>query len=165
MNYRAVNIKPRPSTRPITPYNQNFDSKINPLFGLTLVKNFKTDGTKEALDALYEDFVPRETGILKTIDLQNQIADSLSNPAAYLLEKNKDLEKIGKELANVYKKAFGKVYNKGKTLEEAKKYALNYTKTFEKIKLEKHAQDFPPELVQDAVDKLRIRNSQGGLVF
>jgi hypothetical protein len=162
MNYSKINIEPRSSTRPIIPPRPNVNEKVT-MFGIVIGDRNK--GTRKALDALYADFVPREVGLLKTIDLLNKNTDSLSNPAAYLLEKNQDIENIGKELAEVYKKAYTKKYNTGATMEVSKNYAQKYTDEFKKIRYEKHNQDFPPKFVEEAINKLRLRNSQGGLVF
>lgn len=163
MDYSVLNIIPRPSTRPIA-YQKKPNTRLT-LFGNMPINRYRAAGTQQALDALYEDFVPREVGLLRTIDLQNKLGDSLSNPSIYLYEKNTDLEKIGRELVDIYKNAYSKVYNKGKTVDEAKKYAQKYTETYKKIKLDKHNEDFPPNLVQEAVNKLKRRNRQGNLIF
>lgn len=135
---------------------------VHPLFGLVMVDvNGLASATTGSLDAIYEDTVPRELGISSELVKNNKILKGLAAPGTYLFQKNQDLEKIGTELTTIYKSEYVKQYNKGKSVEEAKKIALNYTKTIEAMKLKEHEEDFPIELTRETMSKLKRKNLQG----
>lgn len=135
---------------------------IHPLFGIIVTDNAGVvQGTLAAMDTIYGDTIPRELGISYELVKNNKILTGLANPGTYLLRKNEDLQRIGTELTDIYKNEYVKQYNKGKSVEEAKRIALKYTKTVEDMKLKEHEEDFPVELTRETMNKLKRKNQQG----
>jgi hypothetical protein len=158
-SYQALNISAVDQANPM-PNRDN--AGIHPLFGIIVTDNLGVaSGTQASLTAMYQDTVPRELGISSELVKNNRILKGLAAPGTYLLQKNQDLERIGTELTDIYKSEYIKQYNKGKSVEEAKKIALRYTKTVEEMKLKEHDEDFPVELTRETISKLKRKNEQG----
>lgn len=137
---------------------------IHPMFGIVMVdNNGSTQGSQQALQEVYEDIVPRELGIASELVKNNKILTGLSAPGTYLNRKNAALQQIGADLSIIYRQEYIKAYNKGKSVEEAKKWALKYCKAIEEMKLKEHEEDFPTELTREISNRFKRRNENGDL--
>lgn len=137
--------------------NENYvGAAIHPLFGLVqTIPGGYTVMTPDVLSEQYRDYVPRELGISKQILKNNRVLRGLSNPGTYLNDKNANLKQIANSLGDAYKVEYGKLYNRGYSPEEAKHKALKYVKMLEEFMLKEHNDEFPTDLTNNLVGKLK----------
>lgn len=129
---------------------------IHPFFGVQYTTDVGATVWDEAsLKLDYEDYVPRELGISEDIVKNNQILKGLTDPAAYLLAKNTDLETIGIELSDLYTDEYVSAMRRGLSIEKSKEFALNYVKKIKESKMQKHSEKYPTSLTDHVLTKLK----------
>lgn len=142
----------------------NVKATFHPLMGHIYVSDAYTPkDMPKIIERDTQDYVLRELGLGKEIVKNNRVLKGLSEPGTYLMKKNEDLVIVGNKCSDTYRSVFTTYSNKGYSLEEAKRYAMEAARDRKKALMDVHDIEFPTDVSKSAISRLSARNDIGGL--
>ena len=99
--------------------------------------------------------VSSELGLTKKLYNLDRLRVGLSNPSAYLQEKQLDIARIEQELWTIYQQERANALNRGRSLEEAEAAAKSVANQMKSAKMSIHEKDYPTEITKKVTEKLK----------
>lgn len=90
-----------------------------------------------------DDYVYRNTGLLKQLRHNEKILSAIDNPQAYIDKRNKVLKEIAESAVDLFKKEFQNCLNRNFTQEKAEKYAMNEVSEYKNKMLKLLDEEYP----------------------
>lgn len=109
------------------------------------------------IEDITSEYGMRELGFSKTIHENNRKLFILSHPRRYIHSANVDIQRIGNELTILFNRELKRLYDRGIPVKEARVKALENIKKYKEDKFKKHNIDFPPETIEMAGNRLRLK--------
>jgi hypothetical protein len=101
-----------------------------------------------------ENYLAREFGQTKNLLRNARYRQGLSNPEAYLEERDEEEMAIIPLCAKEYKRAYKNHYSRGYTNKECEEKALRAAKNYYNMKMEEIRSDFPSDVSSKLIKKL-----------
>jgi hypothetical protein len=95
-----------------------------------------------------------EMGYSKRIYELDRLRQGLQNPAAYLASKQIDLDRISREVFNVYRKERDLLLRRGVPQPDAERRAKDISRQLKAAKEKQHDIDFPTDVTKQAISKM-----------
>lgn len=161
----------------ILPRAHDYDYDVNgfdqaatyhPFFGKIKVHtvgadNYVADNSPAAIQSSYRDYVSRELGFSRELDMNNRILKGIAQPRTYLYNRNVAMNNLVQDLGDEYQRRFISLINLGHKKDEADRRALKYVQEIGKLRQKEIDEMYPTTLTQEAIERLNKKNKVGNL--